>query len=276
MENIGVVDWFTKKREDISYPVESDKRLDELIEVLIKGFKGNNLEDVADDVYENLKKSHFYENICSDSRLPVCSLFHHSKNTAGIAVCLAVRQPDKMADFKKKCLEQYGIIAPLNYSDRDFKALIRIGCLLHDIGKPRSFTSQKKNQPFHYHTTQTEEILNHILEKALPDMVSKYELKKILPKMAANHHSRDRETDLEKIIGKADMIASGADRIYDVECTFDGSKISVTSNDRFFPHEINFEAGDMRCLEGQHTELSAFQRGCRAPALPPTADPGRP
>jgi CRISPR/Cas system-associated protein Cas10 (large subunit of type III CRISPR-Cas system) len=272
MEKIGVVDWFTKKREDISYPDDSDKKLDDLIEVLIKGFKGNNLEDVADDVYENLKKSHFYENICSDSRLPVCSLFHHSKNTAGIAVCLAAHKPDKMPDFKKKCLDQYGIIAPLNYSDRDFKALIRIGCLLHDIGKPRSFTSQKKNQPFHYHTTQTEEILNQILDKAQPDIVSKYELKKILPKMAANHHSRDRETDLEKIIGKADMIASGADRIYDVECTYDGSKVNVTSNDRFFPHEINFDAGDMRCLEGQHTEIIGYKGTAHRNVKPKSSD----
>ncbi|MCG2737286.1 MAG: HD domain-containing protein [Candidatus Methanoperedenaceae archaeon] len=272
MEKIGVVDWFTKKREDISYPDDSDKKLDVLIEEIIKGFRGNTLEDIANNLYEILKCSNFYENICSDSRLPVCSLFHHSKNTAGIAVCLAVQKADMMPDFKKKCLEQYGITVAGNYSERDFKALIRIGSLLHDIGKPRSFTSQKTNQPFHYHTTQTEEILNNILEKVQPDIVSKYELKKILPKMAAKHHSRDRETVLENMIGKADMIASGADRIYDVECTYDGSKVNVRSLDRIFPHEINFDAGDVQCLDGQHTEIIGYKGTAQRNVKPKSSD----
>ncbi|MCG2727434.1 MAG: HD domain-containing protein [Candidatus Methanoperedenaceae archaeon] len=272
MEKIGVVDWFTKKSHDISYPGESDKKLDDLVGNIIKGFKGNTLEDIANNVYEILKESNFYENICSDSRLPVCSLFHHSKNTAGIAVCLAAQKADMMPDFKKKCLEQYGVNDAVNYTDRDFKALIRIGSLFHDIGKPRSFTSQKKGVPFHFHTSQTEEILGHILEKAQPDIVLKYELKKILPKMAAKHHSRDRETVLEKIIGTADMIASGADRIYDVECTFDGSRVNVRSLDRIFPHEINFDAGDMQCLDGQPMEIIGYKGTAQRNVKPKSSD----
>lgn len=271
MDKIGVVDWFTKKREDISYPDDSDKKLDVLIEKIISDFRGNTLEDISNNLYTILKDSNFYKNICSDSRLPVCSLFHHSKNTAGIAVCLA-QKVDQIPDFKKKCLDQYGITAYGNYSDRDFKALIRIGSLLHDIGKPRSFTSQKKNQPFHHHTTQTEEILNLILDKAQADIVAKYELKKILPKMASKHHSRDRETLLENIIGKADMIASGADRIYDVESTFDGSRVSVRSLDRIFPHEINFDAGDLQCLDGQHTEIIAYKGTAQRNVKPKSSD----
>ncbi len=201
MENIAVVDWFTKQRKEIIYPDESDRQLDELVEKIIKGFAGENLEDVADNVYKLLKDSDFYNSICSESRLPVCSLFHHSKNTAGIAVCLATQKADMAPDFKNKCLGQYGIPANVlaNYSDRDFRALIRIASLLHDIGKPRSYTSKNKGLPFHYHTTQTGEILAQILEKAPEAIVSKYDLKTILPKLAAKHHSRESETVLEKL-----------------------------------------------------------------------------
>lgn len=232
MENIAVTDWFTKKRETIVYPGESDKKLDELVVKIIKGFKGDNLEDIADNVYKILKESNFYNQICSDSRLPVCSLFHHSKNTSGIAVCLAEQKADMMPDFKNKCLGQYGI--PINasasYSSRDFRALIRLASLLHDIGKPRSYTSQREGLPFYNHTTQTEEILTQILEKASAAIVSRYELKKILPKLAAKHHSRDSETILERVIGNADSIASAADRIYEVMANFENNSISVNSN----------------------------------------------
>jgi hypothetical protein len=144
MENIALVDWFTKNRKRIDYPGESDEKLDELLEEIIKRFNGNNLGDVADNIYELLKNSEFYTSICSESRLPVCSLFHHSKNTAGIAVCLATQKSDTVLDYKNKCIGQYGITTDVcgNYSDRDFTSLIRIASLLHDIGKPRSYTSK--------------------------------------------------------------------------------------------------------------------------------------
>ncbi len=263
MENIAVTDWFTKKRETVVYPDESDKKLDELLEKIIKGFAGENLEDAADNVYDILKGSNFYDQICSDSRLPVCSLFHHSKNTSGIAVCLAAKKADMMPEFKNKCLGQYGISANIsaNYSDRDFKALIRIASLLHDIGKPRSYTSAKKGLPFHYHTTQTEEIVAQILERTSSDVVPRYELKKILPKLASRHHLR--ETVLEKVIGSADSIASAADRIYEVDATFDNNSISVNSNDKIFPHEINFDDGDLQCLDAQHTEIIGYTGECK-------------
>ncbi len=261
MENIAVTDWFTKKRGTIVYPDESDIKLDELVTEIVKGFTGDDLEDAADSTYAILKESNFYNQICSDSRLPVCSLFHHSRNTSGIAVCLAAQKADIAPDFKKKCLGQYGTSINIcaNYSDRDFKALIRIASLLHDIGKPRSYTSEKKGLPFHNHTTQTEEIVAHILEKAPEALVSKYELDKILPKLASKHHSRDSETVLEKLIGSADSIASGADRMYDVSGKFENNSVFVESTDKIFPHEINFDGGDLQCLETPHTEIIGYK-----------------
>lgn len=261
MENIAVVDWFTKIRKQIEYPDESDEKLDGLLEEIIKGFNGNNLGKIADNIYELLKNSDFYNSICSESRLPVCSLFHHSKNTAGIAVCLAVQKSYTVLDFKNKCLGQYGITADVcgNYSDRDFTSLIRIASLLHDIGKPRSYTSDTKGVPFYYHTTQTEEIVGQILEKAPESLTTKYELKKILPRLAAKHHSRESETILEKLIGMADSIASGADRLYEVDGKFENDSVSVESKDRIFPHEILFDGGNLQCLDKTHSEILGYR-----------------
>ncbi|MDW7725976.1 MAG: HD domain-containing protein [Candidatus Methanoperedens sp.] len=261
MENIAVVDWFTKERTEINYPGESDEKLDRLLEEIIKGFNGNNLGKIADNIYELLKNSDFYNSICSESRLPVCSLFHHSKNTAGIAVCLAVQKSDTVLDFKNKCLGQYGITADVcgNYSDRDFTALIRIASLLHDIGKPRSYTQDTKGVPFYHHTTQTEEIVGYILEKVPESLTTKYELKKILPKLAAKHHSRDSETVLEKIIGQADSVASAADRVYEIKGNFENDYVSVESHDKIFPHEINFDRGDLQCIEEPHSEILGYR-----------------
>lgn len=258
-ENVSVVNWFTKKREKIAYPDDSDKELDILVEKIIKGFMGKSLSDVANNVYNILKNSDFYNQICSDSRLPVCSLFHHSKNTSGIAVCLAVQRTEMMPAFKNKCLGQYGV--SINYTDRDFVALTRLGSILHDIGKPRSYTSKESELPFHYHIVQTEEIVSYILDKSSSDIVSKYGLKNILPRLAAKHHntydSSDR-TVLEKIIGNADSIASAADRTYDVKAAFENDSIYVRSDDKIFPHNINFDEGDLKCTDSQHTEILGY------------------
>jgi GTP cyclohydrolase III len=135
--------------------------------------------------------------------------------------------------------------------------------VLHDIGKPRSYTSKEKELPFHYHIVQTEEILSYILDKSPSNIVSKYGLKNILPRLAAKHHSTYNPSDrtvLEKIIGSADSIASAADRTYDVKAAFENDSIYVRSDDKIFPHEINFDEGDLRCTDSQHTEILGYNR----------------
>lgn len=259
MENIAVIDWFTKKREVINYPDDSDIKLDELIKRIIEKFKGENLDQIADSIYEILRQSNFYNQICSDLKLPICSLFHHSKNTSAIAVCLAT-QASNMSDFKSNCLSQYEISNDIssNYSENDFKALIRIASLLHDIGKPRSRTSRANGLQYHEYVTQTEEILTQIIEKVSKDIISKYELNKILPKLAAKNHPFESKTILEELIDNADSIASAADKIYEVKGNFENNSICVESKDRIFPHEINFSEG-LQCLDSQNSEVIGFQ-----------------
>jgi hypothetical protein len=93
------------------------------------------------------------------------------------------------------------------------------------------------------------------LSKTSSELITKFELKKILPLLASRHHNRDVITAFERMMSLADTIASAADRIYDVDYKLLEGKIEVTSKDRIFPHEINFDAGDLMCLETPHTEI---------------------
>ena len=253
-ENIGVIDWFTKKRNIVEYPKESDELLDKLIEEIVQIFnESSKLSKVANILFKIYHDNNLINSISSDSRLPVCSLFHHLKNTSGIAVCLALQNMEKNPNYIHDSLGEYGVSC--EYQKQDFLALVRIAALLHDIGKPRSYSNSRTGQPFHYHTKQTEEILEIILSKADSDLVRKFELKKILPLLASRHHSRDAKTSFERMISLADTVASAADRFYEVEYKLCDGKIEVTSKDRIFPHEINFDAGDLKCLETPHTEI---------------------
>jgi CRISPR/Cas system-associated protein Cas10 (large subunit of type III CRISPR-Cas system) len=254
--NVAAVNWFTKHRDEIIYPEQCDKELDRIIEQITGKFQENNLKNVAEGVYKVLKDSDFFNNLCSDSRLPVCSLFHHLKNTAGIAVCLTLQQ--LTPDFKKKCLEEYEIPAE-KYSDIDFISLIRLASLLHDIGKPRSYTGNKSYTEFHVHTTQTREIISSILEGARVELVSTYQLDKILPELTSKHHSREAHTTLEKLINNADSLASAADRTYEITAELEGSVLTVESSDRIFPHEIHFDGGDLQCLDSPHAEIIGYK-----------------
>jgi CRISPR/Cas system-associated protein Cas10 (large subunit of type III CRISPR-Cas system) len=253
-ENIGVIDWFTKNRSNVEYPKESDELLDRLIGEIIQIFdKSSKLSKIADGLFETYQKNDLLNNISSDSRLPVCSLFHHLKNTSGIAVCLSLQNIEKKPDFISKSLAEYGVNA--EYMKQDFISLVRIAALLHDIGKPRSYSASRTGQPFYYHTKQTEEIIESILSKANSELVTRFELKKILPLLASRHHSRDAETAFERMLSLADTVASAADRTYEVDYELNDGKIKATSKDRIFPHEINFDAGDLKCLETPHTEI---------------------
>ncbi|WP_367343809.1 HD domain-containing protein [Methanomethylovorans sp.] len=253
-ENIGVVDWFTKKQKNVKYPEESNILLDEIIAEIIDIFNtSSKMSGIADELYKLIERSPLLNDISSDSRFPICSLFHHLKNTSGIAVCLMLQKLDTDEKYGSKCLQEYGISA--EYGQKDLISLVRIAALLHDIGKPRSYTSSSKFYQYHYHTTQSKEIIEHILSATRSPLVEKYELKKILPLLSSKHHQRDVETSLEKLLSTADTVASAADRINEIGYEYDGNVLRLTSNDKIFPHEINFDAGDLKCLNLPHTVI---------------------
>ncbi|MBC7086210.1 MAG: HD domain-containing protein [Methanomethylovorans sp.] len=246
-DNIGVVDWFTKKKKDVKYPEQSDKLLDELISEIICVFeKSSKMSSIADELYKLFEGSSLLNEISSDSRFPICSLFHHLKNTSGIAVCLMLQKLDVDEKYGHKGLTEYGIT--VEYEKKDLIALIRIAALLHDIGKPRSYTSSSTYHSYHNHTKQSKEIIEQILSTAKSSIVEKYELKKILPLLASKHHQRDADTSFENLLSTADTIASAADRINEIGYEYDGNVLKLTSNDKIFPHEINVDAGDLKCL----------------------------
>ncbi len=253
-ENIGVINWFTKKQKDVKYPEQSDILLDELISGVIEKFDSSpKMSSFADGLYELLESNPLINDISSDSRLPICSLFHHLKNTSGIAVCLMLQKLDTDEKYGLKCLQEYGI--SVEYEQKDLISLVRIAALLHDIGKPRSYTSSSKYQLYHYHTTQSKEIIEHILSATRSSLVEKYELKKILPLLASKHHQRDVDTSFENLLSTADTIASAADRINEIGYEYDGDVLKLTSKDKIFPHEINFDAADLKCLNLPHTVI---------------------
>ncbi|MFQ6062055.1 MAG: HD domain-containing protein [Methanosarcinales archaeon] len=254
MENIGITNWFTKIREECQYPAQSEKLLEALIPEIIESFNLSDLARVADNIYKVLSNKLELQLVCSDSRLPTVSLYHHLKNTSGVAVCLACKEISNKNIF----LLEYDI--ENNYSDKDFIAIIRIASLLHDIGKLRSYSEHKTNVPYYFHTTQTKEIIEEILAKARQDIVEKHQLKKILPYLASRHHSRDAQTKLEGLISSADSVASAADRTYEVSGKFIEGTLTVQSEDKIFPHLIDFSGGDLQCDEVPNTEIIGYRQ----------------
>ena len=252
-ENISAVDWFTKKR--INNKIDSDQvdiLLDKLVEDIKQVFNDlSSMGQIADEISNILENNPLIRDISSDSRLPVCSLLHHIKITSGIAVCLVLQEMDNKQNDILTYLGEYGIES--KYEEKDLIALLRIASLLHEIGKPKYYTSPSKNQESHHYT---KEIIDRIMSKTTSSLVDKMELRKVLPQLASVHNSSADNTKLEEIIHNADTVASAADRIYDVKGTYNDGSILVKCNDRIFPHEIDFDAGGLVCRDTSPVILS--------------------
>jgi len=243
---LSAVDWFTKKR--INNKIDSEQ-VDILLDKLVGDIKqvfndSSSMGKIADEISDILENNPLIRDISSDSRLPVCSLLHHIKITSGIAVCLVLQEIDGESNNIQTYLGEYGIIS--DYEKQDLIALVRIASLLHNIGKPKYYTSASKDQESHHYT---KEIIERILSETKSPLIGKMELRKVLPQLASVHNSSDDNSKLEKIIYNADTVASAADRICDVEGTYSNGSIVVKCNDRIFPHEIDFNAGGLRCRD---------------------------
>lgn len=261
-ENIGVIDWFTKVRTDVVYGYESDANIDSLIGEITSAFASKNLSNAADRIGEVLEKNDFLQSVCSDTRLPVCSLYHHLRNTAAIAVCLLA---DKLLDDEKfisVSLSEYGLSPDQisQYRKEDLTGLVRIASLLHDFGKVRTFSSERKNVKFYEHVSLTEEIIREILSGVEPSFVSRFGLDIVLPPLARKHHRKEASTRLERLIHTGDVISSSADRRYEVTGEVEGNNLVITSKDRVFPHEINCNDGDYACSVTPHTMLLGYKQ----------------
>lgn len=243
-ENINAVDWFTKER--INNKIDSEQiniLLDKLVEDIIQAFnESSSIETIADEISGILENNSLIRDISSDSRLPVCSLLHHIKITSGIAVCLVLQEMDGKPNYISTCLGEYGIVS--EYKKQDFIGLVRIASLLHNIGKPKSYTSVSKDQEYYHYT---KEIIERILSETKSPLVDKMELCKVFPQLASVHNSSDDNTKLEEIIHNADTVASAADTIYDVKGMYKDGNVVVECNDKIFPHEIDFNAGGLKC-----------------------------
>jgi hypothetical protein len=245
-ENISAVDWFTKKRINNEIDSEQiDTLLDKLVKDIINAFNElSRIDKIADKIAYILENNPLIRDISSDSRLPVCSLLHHIKIKSGIAVCLLLQEMDCEPDYIPTCLGEYGIVS--NYEEKDLVALVRIASLLHNIGKPKYYTSASKDQESHHYTKK---IIDRILSETKSSLVNKMELRKALPLLASVHNSSDDITKLEEIIYEADTVASAADKIYDVKGTYNDGSVVVECNDKIFPHEIDFNAAGLICRD---------------------------
>jgi len=231
--DVGAVDWFTKEREE---KVNLEEVKAELIKEIVEKSKNtnrdkkNNFKKFADITWKVLKENEDLKKICADSRLPICSLFHHLKNTSAVAVCMAI---------DRGC-------------DKETVRKIRVASLLHDIGKLESWQKYGEMGFGIEHVKATEKIVGEILSKCGLEWMDKTDICHYIPRLASRHHrGKWAEGYLpegsEKIIADADSIASATDRVYDVICEgVEKGKCEVTikSKDRIFPHKIIFEKCD--------------------------------
>ena len=215
MESHGVINWFTKKMENPSK--KPSQIIEEIIsEILSKGVRAHSLRSFGDIISNILKENTDMRCVPADTRLPICSLYHHLVNTAGIAVCLGIDN---------------------GLSEEELE-ILRISALLHDIGKLLAFETGDISD----HVKYTRDFVQKLIERLGDNIVDKNALEKIL-RIAPRHHSsiypyKDMgfypENKLEHILSIADSIASGTDRTYEVK--YDSQQNALISTDKIFPH----------------------------------------
>lgn len=259
-ENIGVVDWFTKRvLTNIQYPEDSDQQLEKLVEEVVCIFdKSQKLSHVANHIYDNFSNHDIFIKACSDSKFPVCSLFHHLKITSGIAVCLLLQKLDKEQEFIEKSLEEYGISA--DYKTKDLISLIRIAAMVSGIGKIKTNKTDSAQKSYSNHSQQSKEIIESILSKTCSPLVGTYELEKILPLLVLRYNFGGTLTSLEQLLNESDSIASAADRINEIEYQYSNGVITIKSNDRIFPHEIILNTPNLSFTETPHTSIIGYKQ----------------
>lgn len=203
----GVVNWFRKRRED----AKEGEKIWETIKnnILGRQHEGryHDLSSFARILSEVLEECDDLKCIPSDTRLPICSLYHHLKSTAGIAVCLGIDR---------------------GY-DHSLLTKLRIAGLLHDIGKLRAPGKGLE------HVKASEEMIDELLSDI--DWLKeedKHYIKRLAPRHhGASHYEKYRaEKDEERLLSLADSISSASDRRYEV--SFDDGV--VKSRDKIFPH----------------------------------------
>ena len=222
MVDMRVVDWFTKQKlKEIS--------TNKIWQDIKDGMRNStDIADLTENVWGVLRDSDELKHICADSRLPVCSLFHHLKNVTGIAVC----------------------IARANGYD-DIHSL-RIAAMLHDIGKidPDGFGNEIER------VESAERTLNDLFSDI--DCIDEITKQNII-RIATHHHFEedygkyrvDRNRMDELIVAKADYVASASDRVYEVYIASDTMSedvsrdrndidVEIVSKDVIFPHVVRF------------------------------------
>lgn len=254
--NIGVVNWFTKKKKTIKCPEESEGKLVALIRELKEGFAGKNLAMVADNISAVLERSDFFKEVSSDHENPVCAMYYHAKNTAAIAVCLAYDQIRSDKDFLKNSLAEYEV-SPDTYSEKDFIGLVRLGALLVDLGKIRSYDSQKYS--LEKYGEESKKIVREILgSESAQALASHYQLEKILPSLCNLDEQGTEKRRIKTLLHLCHEISSESNRCHDLAVTKSETTITVVSQDPVFPHIIDFNAGNCRCNEQPGIELLGF------------------
>lgn len=208
------MNWFRKDRGEI-------KEGEEIWEDLKTGIwqkqhrgRNNDVSVLAKIISECFKGNRDLKSFPSENRLPICSLYHHLVNTAGVAVCFAI---DK------------------GY-DNSMRNKIRVAALLHDIGKLKELGRGVE------HVKATEEKVKELLSRI--DWLENAD-KQYIIRLAVRHHEAhyygEYKADAmeERMLSKADSVASASDRRYEVEW----KDREMESKDAIFPHILRFKDG---------------------------------
>jgi len=141
--NVGVVDGFTRKRENV--PINESERVysDFIKSVKEKEAKKSSrvktLSDQVSNIYEAFHTSGFSDQVCCDPAKPDCSLFYHAKNISAISVCLALDHGLEDPEGINTALTGFSLSGAEigKYDVKEFIALLRLSAIIYDLQKIR-------------------------------------------------------------------------------------------------------------------------------------------